>query len=704
MTRLLLLALLLPACRDKDLVDSDSTASGDVDADADGYSLSEDCDDENPDVNPGAEELCDGLDNNCDGAVDELAPTWFADGDGDGFGVYDDTVEACEAPEGYVDNADDCDDDDDQTYPEAGERCDEIDNDCDNVVDEAVLSLWYIDYDDDGYGSAGLTDESCDPPDGFVDNADDCDDTDVGAYPGAAEICDEADNDCDATVDEGVQQRFYQDADGDGYGSLSVTQDACEAPDGYVDNTDDCDDGDGAVSPAAEELCDGVDNDCDGVSDEPDAADAPTWYDDGDGDGYGDPSTGQAACEAPTGTVADGSDCDDAVATTYPGADETCNGVDDSCDGDIDEDALDAATWYIDYDGDGYGEPTYTLSACEQPGGYAATDDDCDDRDASANPGEPEVCDGVDNNCDGSVDEDSAVDATTWYQDLDGDGYGDPSVSDVDCSAPSGYVADGTDCDDADGAIHPGATELCDTLDNDCNGTADDSLSAYGGGADCPALSCDDQLSTVSSSADGTYWIDPDSSGAFEVYCDMSTDGGGWTLLFAATADLQAYGSGFDGWWGDGNTTTLTSPTGVGKSEAYDTVSFQEIMLQATEPDASVLISDTGAARGDMHELVGAEITTCSGLTTSGRESFSATIVSGSYFPNSYLEIVSCDNDGASLETTSGGNYDAAIFSSYVGHGDYNYADGDIGSEFRVGGYSGSVTASSANQLSVWVR
>ncbi|MCB9745214.1 MAG: hypothetical protein H6740_21715 [Alphaproteobacteria bacterium] len=702
MTRLLLLSLLLPACRDKDVVDSD-TGLGRTDVDGDGFDASVDCDDEDPFIHPDAEEVCDGVDNNCDGVIDEGGSTWFADGDGDGYGIYTDTLEACETPEGYVGNADDCDDADPLTFPGAGERCDEVDNDCDNVVDEAVLNLWYLDLDGDSYGTPDITDESCDPPDNFVANADDCDDTDAESYPGAPEVCDEADNDCDATVDEGVQLTFYQDADGDGFGTTDISAQACEAPEGYTDDTSDCDDGDANVHPDAAELCNGVDDDCDGETDEDDASDAPTWYADSDGDGFGDASVSSRSCSAPSGAVADSSDCDDAVATTYPSADETCNGVDDNCDGDVDEDALDASTWYIDYDGDGYGEPTYTLVSCEQPSGYAATDDDCDDRDATASPGEPELCDGVDNNCDGSVDEDSATDATTWYQDSDGDGYGDSAVSDVDCSAPSGYVADDTDCDDADAAINPGAADVCDLLDNDCNGTVDDGLSAYGGGADCPGLSCDDVLANTSSSADGAYFIDPDGAGAFEVYCDMSTDGGGWTLLFSATADLAAYGSGFDGWWQDGNTTTLTSPTGIGKSEAYDTVDFQEIMLQATQPDASVLIADTGATRGDMHELVGAEITTCSGITSAGRYSFSATIVSGSYFLNSYLEVVSCDNDGTSLEE-SGGNYDAAIFSSYIGHGNYNSYDGDLGSEFRVGGASGTVGASSANQLSVWVR
>ena len=103
--------------------------------------------------------------------------------------------------------------------------------------------------------------------------------------------------------------------------------------------------------------------------------------------------------------------------------------MDNDCDGTIDVGAIDATTWYEDGDGDGYGDPSSTTEACDQPDGYVANDDDCDDDDGAINPDADEVCDNEDNDCDGTVDEDDAVDATTWYEDGDGDGYGDPQVS-----------------------------------------------------------------------------------------------------------------------------------------------------------------------------------------------------------------------------------------------------------------------------------
>ena len=124
-------------------------------------------------------------------------------------------------------------------------------------------------------------------------------------------------------------------------------------------------------------------------------------------------------------SVADATDCDDAEGSTHPGADETCDGADDDCDGLIDEDGTDATTWYADTDGDGYGDASVAVASCGQPTGYVADDTDCDDTDATVNPDAAEVCDGLDQDCDGSVDE-GATGTDTWYADTDGDGFGDP--------------------------------------------------------------------------------------------------------------------------------------------------------------------------------------------------------------------------------------------------------------------------------------
>ena len=121
--------------------------------------------------------------------------------------------------------------------------------------------------------------------------------------------------------------------------------------DGSCDDVD-CDDADASVHPDAEEVCDDLDNDCDNEVDEDDAVDAPTWYEDADNDGFGNGESSATACEPPSGWVAEdlATDCDDDDATIFPGADETCDGVDQDCDGEIDEDATDASDWYQDLD------------------------------------------------------------------------------------------------------------------------------------------------------------------------------------------------------------------------------------------------------------------------------------------------------------------------------------------------------------------
>jgi hypothetical protein len=178
--------------------------------------------------------------------------------------------------------------------------------------------------------------------------------------------------------------------------------------------------------------------------------------DDDDGDGY---------CASV--------DCDDADATAHPGATEVCDGVDNNCVGGVDE-GLAFVTYHSDSDGDGYGDATMSFATCDGPPmGYVGDDTDCDDADATANPGATEICDGIDNDCQNGADD--GLNFGTYYADSDGDGYGDPTIPDSSCSgAPMGYVVDMTDCDDGDGSTFPGASELCDGMDNDCDGTFDE--------------------------------------------------------------------------------------------------------------------------------------------------------------------------------------------------------------------------------------
>ena len=180
-----------------------------VDADGDGFESWEDCDDNNPSAAPGFGEICDGVDNDCDGLVDEqvtqLHPLFF-DQDGDGYGGPE-AVMGCEGDPYTALANDDCDDTDASISPEGLEICDEVDNDCDGLVDQADDSVEaapsWPDQDGDFFGNSNATPAHlCTPPDGYSVVGEDCDDRDPDTWPGATEICDGVDNDCDGALGE----------------------------------------------------------------------------------------------------------------------------------------------------------------------------------------------------------------------------------------------------------------------------------------------------------------------------------------------------------------------------------------------------------------------------------------------------------------------------------------------------------------------
>jgi hypothetical protein len=393
-----------------------TVVSGNLSCTDSGESLySTDCDDSSASAYPGATEtVADGIDQDCSGG-----DTCYTDSDGDGYGssvLLVSTNLSC-GDAGEADDQLDCDDSDDAQYPGADEYCNSEDDDCDGVIDEddAVdVATWYLDFDGDSYGRSSITDLSCNQPTGYVANATDCLDTDAAINPGATEVCDSVDNDCDgdiddddASLDASTGSTWYADGDGDSYGDSGDTVQACLVPSGYLADSSDCDDGDAAINPAATEVCDDVDNDCDGDIDDDDASlDASTgstWYADGDEDGYGAPGDTTMACDLPSGYVAGTGDCDDGDASIHTGADEYCGSVDHDCDGavgDDDDDAVDAGSWYHDFDGDGYGDPGDSVSACLQPTGYLADSSDCFDSSDAIYPGALEICDdGLINDC-----------------------------------------------------------------------------------------------------------------------------------------------------------------------------------------------------------------------------------------------------------------------------------------------------------------
>lgn len=270
--------------------------------------------------------------------------------------------------------------------------------------------------------------------DGVPSNMD-CNDGDPSVYPGATEICDGIDNDCNQVVDDDYAlggQIYFLDRDGDGAGVWELAQVRCVAPVGYVDNADDCMDDDPQVYPGATEFCDKVDQDCNGIIDD-DPADGLPYYPDLDEDGFGSIEAVQLSCELVSGLITVGGDCDDYNALINPLATETCNLIDDDCNGIIDDaSSEDATVWYADNDLDGYGNGEVTTTGCSQPEYFVGAEavGDCDDSDPDINPGASEICnDGIDNNCNDSAD---ACSYTEW-------GYGKGDMTEITGTGSSAY-------------------------------------------------------------------------------------------------------------------------------------------------------------------------------------------------------------------------------------------------------------------------
>jgi hypothetical protein len=424
------------------------------------------------------------------------------------------------------------------------------DDDDDDDDDEVII-------DEDGDGSPA---------------EEDCDDADAENFPGNTEVCDEADNNCDGVVDEDVKVTFYADGDSDGYGDVANTSEACEAPAGSVLDGTDCDDTNAAVSPGAIETCNGVDDDCNGTIDDEYATDAETWYTDSDGDTYGDPETEVTTCTRPANSVDNGDDCRDTLPDVNPDGTETCNGLDDDCNGTLDDDyATDAQTWYVDGDSDGYGDDTTGVTTCTQPSGTILDNTDCDDTVDTTNPGADETCNSVDDDCNGTVDDTYATDAGTWYADADSDGFGDPDAGTVDCTQPSDTVTDATDCDDTDAAINPDRAELCNGVDDDCDATtSEDGMATWvdssGGYSDVTStfsVGASGAPVAYTASSDGALW-----------FCD-----GTWYTNLTLEADVTVAGPS-----GDASATILdgddAAPVITIATDGVD-VAINDLTLQA---------------------------------------------------------------------------------------------------------------------------
>lgn len=384
------------------------------DEDQDGWYDYQDCDDNNPDINPGVSEVCDGVDNNCSGFIDDGLPIfiYFRDNDNDGYGDFNNILDTClnAPPASYVLNSLDCDDNNEFVNPAATEVCDDIDNNCSGIINDGLqIFTYYRDVDIDGYGDGGNSIDTCllAAPIGYVTNDLDCNDNDDTFNPDIPETCDGLDNDCNGLIDDGLEIfTYYRDNDNDNYGDAASAIDTCQnfAPMGYVDNDLDCDDEDEMFNPEIAEICDGMDNDCNGMID--DGLEIFTYFRDNDNDGFGDPNISVDTCQTTplVGFVANGLDCDDIIAVINPNAPEFCDGIDNNCDGNIDE-GLEIKTFYPDNDNDGYGNPDFPLDTCltNAPLNFTVDNTDCDDTDSSINPGATDNPDNhIDEDCDGT--------------------------------------------------------------------------------------------------------------------------------------------------------------------------------------------------------------------------------------------------------------------------------------------------------------
>lgn len=260
---------------------------------------------------------------------------WYRDEDGDGFGAANESVMAFNRPEGFVITNTDCNDDAPKIHPRSRESDDGRDNNCNGKIDEGFVDIrFYADRDGDGFGDAEVTRLESKKPDGYVRNNRDCNDLSADDNPEAEELIDGRDNDCDGAIDEGAST-FYRDVDGDGFGRRSGAIESLDTINGYVENSQDCDDNNGGIFPGAQEEFDSVDNNCDGVVDE--GFFERTYYRDVDGDGFGDASDPVQDVSKPQGFVINKTDNCVEISNASQ-ADMDNDGIGNACDAFTDTD------------------------------------------------------------------------------------------------------------------------------------------------------------------------------------------------------------------------------------------------------------------------------------------------------------------------------------------------------------------------------
>ena len=256
------------------------------------------------------------------------------------------------------------------------------------------------------------------------------------------------DEDCVITM-------FYADSDGDGFGNNLDHVLSCFLPTGYVSNNTDCNDLNAAINPVAIEICNLIDDNCNFIID--DGLPLYNYFYDGDTDGFGDLLIEIIICNdiPPTGYVIDSTDCDD-----------------------TDDLIHESILYYADTDGDLYGDELNSDFFCTifPPTGYVINNLDCNDANSLINPLSNETCNNIDDNCNSEIDE--GLPTQTLFIDADGDNYGNLLIDSITCFFEiDGYVLDNTDCDDTNPDIYPGAEEISNGIDDDCNQLIDEGIS-----------------------------------------------------------------------------------------------------------------------------------------------------------------------------------------------------------------------------------
>ncbi|MEC7520368.1 MAG: putative metal-binding motif-containing protein [Myxococcota bacterium] len=492
-----------------------------------------------------ASEICEEDAEMCREDVCSDGPSMDGDADGDG-----DPRPSC--------GGTDCDDADPRRYGTAQEVCDAegVDEDCDatTIHDETAR-----DGDRDG---DGFIDVACFNlrDSGGENRGTDCDDGRATINTSGVEACDGRDNDCDTRIDEGVLETFYRDVDGDNYGDPSMTMMECTAPTGWVLQGSDCDDRNGAVHPGAADECNGVDDDCSGTVDDPPTGCMCT---DGAERDCGPPMAlaGVGICRRSSQRCVSGrwpTECPGAVYPRQMGGApyDPCGNGDEDCDGTTDEDGR--LPYYRDADRDGYGDPTMRMDFCpgDEGSSYVDNDQDCDDGDAAIHPMATEICDMVDNDCRGGVD------------DVPG-GCGCSLGDTQACGTDVGRCSRGSQTCTAAGTWGPCSgtgprVETCDGGDDDCDARTDEDFDCVQSTTASGTTACGNPGSRRCSAS--CTWTDADfyasESAATCDYCDDSGMGLGDEIPFAGSSSNSTVTTGWRP-YGDAGYTAVTAQWSV---------------------------------------------------------------------------------------------------------------------------------------------